>query len=236
MVCQKGVNVTNMVSRGAGEYGRAVSDKAAHFVANLLNRVFTRSKAFLLVRLQPKYYTAGSKLWAFVLTIVVAHIFSSMYQSRLFMMWCGSATQIHIAVLSCNQVANSTAAEQKSDSDAFAALNIFITRRLEALVAILSPSATDPTVCSALNALANGATNFKCTAAVRASIAVPLISRYAHALLRCMLGMLQTGNQGELQEKPVEASCGCLRTAFKSLDDALRIVANSPEHQDKVIK
>ena len=63
---------------------------------------------------------------------------------------------------------------------------------------------------------------------VRASIAVPLIARFAQALLRCALGAGGSGIYWELHEEQLEAACGCLRNAFKSLDDALRIVANSP--------
>ena len=109
--------------------------------------------------------------------------------------------------------------------DAFASLNKFIDRRLEALVAILAPSAADSAVSSALNALATGATDFTCKAILRAKMAVPLIGRFARALLRCALEM----GCGEWERKLLEATCSCLRMAFKSLDDALRIVASDPD-------
>lgn len=117
---------------------------------------------------------------------------------------------------------------QDSDVNSFNSLNRFIDRRLEPLVAILFPCAADPAVSSGLNTLANGATDFTCKAWVRASIALPLISRFAQALMRCALEAGRSGIYWELHEELLEAACGCLRNAFKSLDDALRIVANSP--------
>ena len=117
--------------------------------------------------------------------------------------------------------------EQKGNVNTFSALNKFIDRRLEALVAILAPSAANPAVCSALNALATGATGFTCKATLLAKTAVPLIRRFARALLKCAV---EAGGGGWKLEL-LEATCGCLRMAFKSLDDALRIVANSPDGQ-----
>ncbi len=119
-------------------------------------------------------------------------------------------------------------AGQESNVSAFNSLHAFIDRRLEALVAILFPSAADPAVCSALLALGNGASDFTCKAFVRASIAVPLISRFTIALLRCAMEAAKTEIYWNLHEELLEAACSCLRMAFKSLDDALRIVANSP--------
>lgn len=120
------------------------------------------------------------------------------------------------------------AAGQDSDVDSFNSLNRFIDRRLASLVAILSPCAADPAISSSLNSLANGATDFTCKAWVRASIALPLISRFAQALMRCALEAGRSGIYWDLHEALLEAACGCLRNAFKSLDDALRIVANAP--------
>ncbi len=116
--------------------------------------------------------------------------------------------------------------------EAFNSLNSFIDRRLEALVGILLPWAADPDICSVLNTLATGATDFTCKAWVRASIAAPLISRFAIAVLRCTL---EQGQQGggcwQLAGSHLEAVCSCVRMAFKSLDDALRIVASAPDGQ-----
>lgn len=119
--------------------------------------------------------------------------------------------------------------------EAFNSLNSFIDRRLEVLVGFLLPWAADPVICSALNALATGATDFTCKAWVRASIAAPLIGRFATAVLRCALerGCQQGGTCRQLPGSHMEAVCNCLRMAFKSLDDALRIVASSPNgHTD----
>ncbi|BDA48944.1 hypothetical protein COCOBI_13-0540 [Coccomyxa sp. Obi] len=113
-----------------------------------------------------------------------------------------------------------------SSMEAFNSLNGFIDQRLEALVGILLPWAADPVVCSALNALATGATDFTCKTYVRAGIAAPLSGRFALAVLRCALEQRQQGQQ--LAGSHLESVCSCLRMAFKSLDDALRIVASAP--------
>lgn len=59
-------------------------------------------------------------------------------------------------------------------------------------------------------------------------MALPLICRFVGQLLRCMLAThISSPIHWDLHPQRLEALCCVLRMALKSLDDALRVIANS---------